>query len=83
MSRVDQLSGLTGRAKKVVKEFDEFLEDIIEEHVNNKIGEDAKINGGKDFIDMLLNAQQDKTTGFTFQRDTIKAVIFVSVLPLL
>ena len=83
LSWVDQLSGLTGRAKKVVKEFDEFLEDIIEEHVNNKIGEDAKINGGKDFIDMLLNAQQDKTTGFTFQRDTIKAVIFVSVLPLL
>ncbi|PWA37486.1 cytochrome P450 [Artemisia annua] len=77
LSWVDQLSGLTRRAKKVVKEFDEFLEDIIEEHVNNKIGEDAKINGGKDFIDMLLNAQQDKTTGFTFQRDTIKAVIFV------
>ncbi|KAI7756195.1 hypothetical protein M8C21_032401, partial [Ambrosia artemisiifolia] len=75
LSWVDHLTGLVGRAKNVAKEFDEFLEGIIEEHEVKKGGEDAKINDGHDFIDILLDVQKDRTTGFTFQRDTVKAII--------
>lgn len=69
---VDRLTGLVGRAEKCAKEFDEYLEDIIEEHKNKKTA-----NKGEDetFIDILLDVQNDTTTGFTFYRDTIKAVI--------
>ncbi|KAI7756204.1 hypothetical protein M8C21_032410, partial [Ambrosia artemisiifolia] len=75
LSWVDHLTGLVGRAKNVAKEFDEFLEGVIEEHEAKKGGEDAKSNDGQDFIDILLNVQKDGTTDFTFQRDTVKAVI--------
>ncbi|KAD4384411.1 hypothetical protein E3N88_24579 [Mikania micrantha] len=68
---VDRVSGLLGKAEEATKKLDEFLEDVIEEHVNKKRGDDE----GQDIIDILLNTQKDKTTGFTFERDTIKAVI--------
>ncbi|KAI7756822.1 hypothetical protein M8C21_015321 [Ambrosia artemisiifolia] len=75
LSWVDRVSGLLGQAEDATKKLDEFLEDVIEEHVNKKRGDDDRNNEGKDFIDILLNAQKDKTTGFSFQRDTIKALL--------
>ncbi|KAK1427583.1 hypothetical protein QVD17_16271 [Tagetes erecta] len=75
LSWVDRLTGLVGRAKNVAREFDEFLERVIEEHAMKKEKEGAKPNEGRDFIDILLNVQKDGTTGFTFQRDTVKAII--------
>ncbi|KAJ0785572.1 putative indoleacetaldoxime dehydratase [Helianthus annuus] len=36
---------------------------------------EAVANKGKHFIDILLNVQKDGTTDFTFQRDTVKAII--------
>ncbi|KAJ0795139.1 putative cytochrome P450 [Helianthus annuus] len=75
LSWVDRVSGLLGKAEDATKKLDEFLEDVIEEHVNKKRGDGDRNDEGKDFIDILLNAQKDKTNGFSFQRDTIKAVI--------
>ncbi|PWA55972.1 cytochrome P450 [Artemisia annua] len=72
LSWVDRLTGLMGSAEKVTKEFDEFLEDIIEEHAK---GELERNDERQDFIDILLNVQKDNTAGFTLKRDTIKAVI--------
>ncbi|PWA34333.1 cytochrome P450 [Artemisia annua] len=72
---VDRLSGLVGRAEKIAKEFDEFLESIIEEHVNNRRGDGSRSQEGQNFIDILLDVQKDKTMGFTFHRDSIKALI--------
>ncbi|PWA74014.1 cytochrome P450 [Artemisia annua] len=74
---VDRLSGLVGRAEKNAKEFDEFLESIIEEHVNNRRGDGSGCQEEQNFIDILLDVQKDKTMGFTFQRDSIKALILV------
>ncbi|PWA64631.1 cytochrome P450 [Artemisia annua] len=74
---VDRLSGLVGRAEKNAKEFDEFLESIIEEHVNNRRGDGYGSEEEQNFIDILLDVQKDKATGFTFDKDTIKAVILV------
>ncbi|KAK9073470.1 hypothetical protein SSX86_007794 [Deinandra increscens subsp. villosa] len=75
LSWLDHLTGLVGRAKTVAKEFDEFLEGVIEEHVAKKAREGTKSNEGEDFIDILLNIQKDETTGFTFERYTLKAII--------
>ncbi|KAJ0603815.1 putative cytochrome P450 superfamily [Helianthus annuus] len=76
-SWVDHLTGLVGRAKAVARQFDEFLEGVIEEHVMKQGAAEAVPNKGKDFVDILLNVQKDGTTDFTFQRDTVKAVILV------
>ncbi|KAM0001276.1 putative cytochrome P450 superfamily [Helianthus debilis subsp. tardiflorus] len=76
LSWVDRLTGLVGRAETVAKEFDEFLEGVIEEHVTKTGGEGAKTNEGQYFVEILLNVQRDGTTGFTFQTDnTVKAII--------
>ncbi|KAM0035010.1 putative cytochrome P450 [Helianthus debilis subsp. tardiflorus] len=75
LSWVDHLTGLVGRAKAVARQFDEFLEGVIEEHVMKKGAAEGVPNKGKDFIDILLSVQKDGTTDFTFQRDTVKAVI--------
>ncbi|KAK9073472.1 hypothetical protein SSX86_007796 [Deinandra increscens subsp. villosa] len=75
LSWVDQVTGLVGRAKTVAKQFDEFLEGVIEEHLTTKASKGTKTNEREDFIDILLNVQKDETTGFTFQRDAVKAVI--------
>lgn len=77
LSWVDRLSGLEGRAKKCAKEFDEFIEDVIEEHVLKKGGADAKSNEVRDFMDILLDVQRDETIGYTLHRDTLKAVLMV------
>ncbi|GKF95706.1 cytochrome P450, partial [Tanacetum coccineum] len=74
---VDRLSGLVGRAEKNAKEFDEFLESIIEEHVNKRRGDGYGSEEEQNFIDILLDVQKDNTMGFSFHRDSIKAIILV------
>ncbi|XP_071689814.1 cytochrome P450 Tp4149-like [Rutidosis leptorrhynchoides] len=76
LSWVDRLSGVIGRAEKASKEFDEFLEGIVEEHVSKRGGDHfSQSNNGQDLVDILLDIQGDKTTGFTLDKDTLKAVI--------
>ncbi|KAI3512863.1 hypothetical protein L1887_20184 [Cichorium endivia] len=73
LSWVDRLSGLEGNAKKVAKEFDEFLEDVIEEHLKKRWA--GAENEGQDLVDILLDVQRDNTIDFDFSKDTLKAVI--------
>lgn len=79
LSWVDKIIGSVGKAEKIAKEFDVFLEKIIEEHANKKKGEYAKSNEQEeeDFVDILLDLQKDNTTGFTLYTDSIKALILV------
>ncbi|GJR45506.1 cytochrome P450 71A4-like protein [Tanacetum coccineum] len=75
LSWVDWLSGLEGETNKVARELSEFFDGVIEEHINkNKMVIDGK-EKEKDFVDILLDIQTDNTADFTFERDTIKAVI--------
>ncbi|KAI7753629.1 hypothetical protein M8C21_010147 [Ambrosia artemisiifolia] len=78
LSWVDQAIGSVGKAKRIAKEFDEFLERIIEEHVNKKKGEDAKNNDEEDFVNILLDMQANSSSDFTLHRDSLKALILVS-----
>ncbi|KAJ0765862.1 putative cytochrome P450 [Helianthus annuus] len=68
---VDKLSGLEKKVDEVVKEFDEFLEGVIIEHEQKKeVGAQ-----GPDLVDILLEIQRDNLTGFSIERDTIKAIV--------
>ncbi|KAD4585671.1 hypothetical protein E3N88_23272 [Mikania micrantha] len=80
LSWIDQINGLIGRAEKIAKDFDEFLEGVIEEHVNKKKCEDANSSEGEDFVDILLDLQNDETTGITLDRDYLKTLILEAFL---
>ncbi|KAI3504570.1 hypothetical protein L1887_26148 [Cichorium endivia] len=73
LSVVDRLIGLEARADKLAKNFDVFLEGVLEEHLNRNrrmVG-----GGGQDVVDILLEIQTEQTTDFLVHRDTIKALI--------
>ncbi|KAK1436711.1 hypothetical protein QVD17_02493 [Tagetes erecta] len=76
LSWVDWLNGYDVRAVKIAGEFDEFLEGVIEEHVERK----REVSGDgdddqKDFVDILLEIQNNNDAGFVLERDTVKALI--------
>ncbi|KAI3500341.1 hypothetical protein L1887_36161 [Cichorium endivia] len=77
LSWVDRLNGHAVKAVKIAAEFDKFLEGVIEEHVDRKKRTSA--GGGdddnKDFVDILLDIQNEKDAGFDLDRDTVKALI--------
>ncbi|PWA91007.1 cytochrome P450 [Artemisia annua] len=81
MSWVDHLNGYDARAVKIAAEFDVFLEGVIEEHVERK----RQTSGGdddenKDFVDILLDIQNEKDADFVLDRDTVKALILVIIV---
>ncbi|PWA85654.1 cytochrome P450 [Artemisia annua] len=48
LSWIDRLSGLEDKAQKVVKDFDEFLESVLEEHVHKRRGMNGQNDEEKD-----------------------------------
>ncbi|XP_049397539.1 cytochrome P450 71AU50-like [Solanum stenotomum] len=68
---VIDLQGLTRLLKDLSKVFDEFLEKIIDEHVQSR---DQKQS--KDFVDTMLDIMQSGEAEFQFDRSHIKAVLF-------
>ncbi|KAL4566634.1 hypothetical protein LXL04_030754 [Taraxacum kok-saghyz] len=80
LSVVDRFMGLEARADKLAKDFDVFLEGVIEEHLdrNGRIvggGGGGGVGGGQDVVDILLEIQREGTIDFLVHRDTIKALI--------
>ncbi|KAG5572833.1 hypothetical protein H5410_062599 [Solanum commersonii] len=63
--------GLTRQLKDLSKVFDEFLEKIIDEHVQSR---DQKQS--KDFVDTMLDIMQSGEAEFQFDRRHIKAILF-------
>ncbi|XP_055819989.1 cytochrome P450 71AU50-like [Solanum dulcamara] len=64
------LQGLTRRLKDLSKVFDEFLEKIIDEHVQSREQKQSK-----DFVDTLLDTMQSGEAEFQFDRNHIKAIL--------
>ncbi|KAL8200074.1 hypothetical protein R6Q57_011413 [Mikania cordata] len=73
---MDRFSGLHREADEIFKEYDDLLEGVIEEHVNKK---DFGIKG-HDLVDILLEIQKDKSTGFELERYIMKAIILVTFI---
>ncbi|KAK8684899.1 hypothetical protein V6N13_040913 [Hibiscus sabdariffa] len=65
------LQRLSKRMKAIAKDFDDFCEKIIEEHVQS-----ADENRVKDFVDVMLGfVGSEETHEYRVERDTIKAII--------
>ncbi|CAL5362061.1 unnamed protein product [Camellia sinensis] len=77
---MNRINGLDAKVESVFKEMDEFLEGVVEEHVDRRKreGSDSVHIGSEskhDFVDLLLQIQQENTAGPPIHRDTIKALI--------
>ncbi|KAL6319684.1 hypothetical protein AAG906_026746 [Vitis piasezkii] len=72
---VEHVNGWSAKVERVAKEFDEFLDGVVEEHLDGGTGSIAKGDNEKDFVDVLLEIQRDGTLGFSMDRDSIKALI--------
>ncbi|TKY49551.1 steroid 17alpha-monooxygenase or 17alpha-hydroxyprogesterone aldolase [Spatholobus suberectus] len=66
-----RVSGLYGRANKVAKRFDEFLDEVIEEHVNRHEGANKEHSN---FVEVLLWIQRTNAVGYPIDRTVIKAL---------
>ncbi|KAF3656834.1 putative cytochrome 71A2-like [Capsicum annuum] len=67
---VIDLHGLTRKLKDLSKVFDEFLEKIIDEHV-----EDHDRKQTKDFVDTMMDIMESGEAEFQFDRCNIKAIL--------
>nr|APU50916.1 cytochrome P450 71A1 [Fritillaria cirrhosa] len=67
---VDAFLGLDAQARMTAKEWDDVLEEAIEDKGNKSKGD-----GVEDFVDVLLNLQKDPNVGFKLTRNSIKALL--------
>ena len=78
-----RVNGLDAKAEKVAKQLDDFLEGVIEEHINcqkkgdHDHGFSQENEDRKDFVDILLWIQEENVIGFPIDRVSIKALILV------
>ncbi|XP_074294665.1 cytochrome P450 736A117-like [Silene latifolia] len=68
---IDRVSGLERRVDNVAKDFDCFLENVVQEHVD-RFKDDNK-DENKDFVDILLGVQKENPNALP--NDSIKAII--------
>ncbi|MCD7464798.1 hypothetical protein HAX54_053428 [Datura stramonium] len=75
---LNKINGLDIKVEKVAKELDTFLESVIEEHIIRNKKREYSAGEAKDFVDVLLEIQNGKETGFPLQRDSLKAILLDS-----
>ncbi|KAJ6418171.1 hypothetical protein OIU84_001542 [Salix udensis] len=61
---LNHVNGFNARVDRVAKEFDRFLDGVIEEHMVSKTGGSVHGEDQQDFVDVLLELQKDNLTGF-------------------
>ncbi|KAG2263352.1 hypothetical protein Bca52824_070431 [Brassica carinata] len=67
---IDKIRGLDGKMEEVSKTFVEFLERVVQEHVD-----EGETRETFDFVDMLLQIQREKPDGFELDRSDIRLII--------
>ncbi|KAL2933838.1 Cytochrome P450 71A25 [Bienertia sinuspersici] len=77
---INWVDGSDAKVERVVKEFDQFLEQVVKQHQDGrgdsrKDGDSENDEVVKDIVDVLLDVQKEKATGFAMDRDSIKALI--------
>lgn len=82
---VDRLKGLDTKVDDLAKRIDEFLDMIVQQHMDSLVNgssdgmdEDDDDQKGNDFIDILLRFQREDPAGVSVDRVSIKAVLLVS-----
>ncbi|KAJ1417612.1 Cytochrome P450 [Sesbania bispinosa] len=78
---LSKVNGMYGRAERVAKHLDEFIDEVIEEHIscrsrNSKDGDvDLDSEDQNDFVDVLLSIQKTNSIVFSIDRTAIKALM--------
>uniref|UniRef100_A0A1W7HBT6 Cytochrome P450 n=1 Tax=Scoparia dulcis TaxID=107240 RepID=A0A1W7HBT6_SCODU len=76
LSWLNRVNGFDARVDKVVKEMDEFLEGVIRERLEiSPEQKDLQGKNAENFVDILLGIYRENSTGVSFDRDSIKAII--------
>ncbi|XP_068647381.1 cytochrome P450 71A1-like [Aristolochia californica] len=70
---IGRLTGLDARLKKNFQQWDDFLEQVIQDH--NEKRNNTSEHGPQDLVDILLEVQRDGSIGIPLHKDHIKAVI--------
>lgn len=82
---VYHINGFDAQVDKVAKEFDKFMEDILEEHITYRVKRESNGDGSnqggykKDLVDVLLEIQKDNSAGLAIDREHIKGLVLVSL----
>ena len=79
LSWVNFISGLDAKVEKVAKEFDKFLDGVLKEHVERR-KRGGVDEGSKDFVDVLLDLQENNVTGVDITQVCIKALTLVRMI---
>ena len=80
---VHRLNGFDAQVYEVAKDFDKFLDCNVEDHANGfnikeKRYEDGVVEDhANDFVDVLLQIQNDEMAGYCLDRQSIKAILLV------
>nr|CAD1818200.1 unnamed protein product [Ananas comosus var. bracteatus] len=64
--------GLSKRARRAFKIWDDVLDEVIKEHENRD-----KDDGEEDFVDVLLSLQKDPNMDFELKKEHIKAILVI------
>lgn len=83
---IDRVNGLSAKVKKIAEKMDEFLDRVLEEHLDGeRKSETTKANkgndeeSGQDFAEVLLEIyKNNNAVGNSITRDSIKALLLVS-----
>lgn len=82
LSWIDRVRGLDKRAKVTAGILDEFLEGVIQQHLQkqrNNNGEGDKKTKATNFIDVLLDVKEsDREIGMSLSMENIKVFLWVS-----
>ncbi|EYU17746.1 hypothetical protein MIMGU_mgv1a025197mg [Erythranthe guttata] len=71
LSWINRVNGFDKKMDRVAKELDDFIEGVIQEHM-----ETPKGKNGENFVDILLEIYDDDNADFSsFDRDSIKALL--------
>ncbi|KAK8918766.1 Premnaspirodiene oxygenase [Platanthera zijinensis] len=79
MGFLGEISGLRPRAMRAHRHMDSILNEIIEEHLARRHGDDE---AEEDIVDVLLKIKENRELYVPLTMDNIKAVILVSTAPL-
>ncbi|KAK1363193.1 Cytochrome P450 monooxygenase [Heracleum sosnowskyi] len=76
---VDRISGLDAKVDRVSKKLDEFLEGVVQDHMDkqkiNLREKEIYSEHKEDFVDILLRIQKETTHGISIENDSVKAIL--------
>lgn len=76
---VDRIRGLDARLDRVSKQLDDFLQGVVQEHMDDQSIQHGESNihfeHKEDFVDILLRIQKETTHGISIDNDSVKAIL--------